>query len=87
MRRLAGRKRLAKAELYMLLAVSTLRWRRELMGEDPESLPPEQWPAEDPLAKLCRTHQLTPVQLAQVCDTMGEELERRALRGGYHHAS
>lgn len=76
----SARKRLAKAELMMHLAVTANRWKSELQGS---GRPVSEWSADDPLVTLCRTYQLAPAELAEVCDKIGDELEGRALRGGY----
>ena len=82
------RRRLVKAELLLQLAVKAEQWATTLTeagtGEGSRRLPAvEEWGPGDPLAALCRTYGLTPRELAQVCSSIGGELEGRALRAGY----
>jgi hypothetical protein len=74
---------LAKAELWLHLAVTADRWARECESAEPGLIPFDQWPDSDPFVTLCRTYGLTPADLARVCRQIGEEAEGRALRGGY----
>jgi hypothetical protein len=77
------RMRLAKAELLLHLAMTTLRWQRCLDGTEPGCLPPSEWPDDDPHILLCRTYRLTTKDLVRICDQLGAELENRAERAGY----
>jgi hypothetical protein len=78
-----ARARLAKTELLLFLAGKAEEWKQMLDGTDKRCLPPQQWPADDPFITLCRTYQLTPLDLAKLCHSLGGDLERRALRAGY----
>lgn len=77
------RMRLAKAELLMHLAVTALSWQRQCENAAPGALPFEDWPPSDPFVALARTYGLTRHDLARLLDRIGDELEGRALRGGY----
>lgn len=79
------RKRLAKAELWLLLAIKAQKWSSECVGAD-GSRPMSEWGDDDPMVTLCRTYDLTAADLSRLLTTMGDELERRALRAGYEDA-
>lgn len=83
MKRPRRRKQLAKAEMLMSLALTVERWRREFIGAEPGSLPPDEWPSHDPMVKLATYYKLSWPEMAEVAIEIGEELERRALRCGY----
>lgn len=85
-RRKAERQRLARAELWMQLAMSAERWKNELTVPG-RSAPFEDWPEDDALKRLCRVYDLTPGDLARVAEGIAEQLEARALRNGYDEAS
>jgi hypothetical protein len=82
------RRRLARAELLLHLAVTVERWGKTLVeagtGEGAARNPSvEEWGRDDPLGALCRTYGLSPADLAQECHRLGDEMEKRALRAGY----
>lgn len=77
------RKRLAKSELLMHLAITAARWQKEILSQESGVLPFAEWPVDDPLVTLTRTYQLDPADLARLCDQLGDDLERRAIRVGY----
>lgn len=79
------RVRLARAELLVHLATTLERWRGDLLREGNQNgaLPPDEWPADDPFVSLARTYGLSWKDLARICDGLGDDLERRAIRTGY----
>ena len=89
MRRDTGRRtkrqrtRLAKAELWMDLAMTANQWKQMCGDTEPGTLPFAQWPADDPMVTLARTYDLTCADLARLWDELGDALEARAIRGGY----
>lgn len=77
------RRRLAKAELLMHLALAADAWAAMVDGSDPKCRPIEEWPADDPLVTLARTYALTPKDLAGLCRQLAQEMENRSERAGY----
>ena len=78
------RKRLAKAELLMCLAVLCETWRKGCTDEDPSHyLPFAEWADDDTFVALARTYQLTGADLGKLLWQIGGELENRAIRAGY----
>lgn len=77
------RKALAKAELWMLIAVHAEKLARGLRGEQDGLMPPEKWPADDPLIALCRTYELTHADLADIITRVAGQAETKALQSGY----
>jgi hypothetical protein len=82
-RRKSQRRRLASAEVWMQLAMTTERWKAEVTDNSPRTTPFAEWPDDDPLKLLCTTYDLTPADLAKLLDTIGAQLEARATRAGY----
>lgn len=78
-----ARNRLAKAELWMLIAIQVEAWALRLEGKDRTFLPPDQWPSDDPLVELCRRYDLDPADLARLTRQVAGEVENRSLRAGY----
>lgn len=77
--------RAAKAELLMQLAASCDRWRSELLAEPIEEGQPrpfDTWPDTDPLKKVVVDNDLTPEDVAKLCNTLGDQMEGRAIRAG-----
>lgn len=79
----AARRRAARAELLMQLARSADAWAKQLRNQDPHAIPFEQWPEDDPLRQMARDYALTAEDLAKLADTLGEQLEDRAVRACY----
>lgn len=77
------RRRLAKAELLVQLAVTAEHWSRSLAGTESGVRPVAEWPSDDPFVTLCRTYALTPAELSAICHQLGDEIEARAERAGY----
>lgn len=77
------RSKLAKAELWMSLAVTAEGWADQIDGADPATKPLDEWPADDLFVTLCRTYKLSPADLARLCRQIGQEVENRALNAGY----
>lgn len=77
-----ARKRLAKAELIMALAIKTNQWARMIDGSD-GSRPFEEWPDDDPFKELTIRYGLAPADLAKLLDGLGDDLEWRAERAGF----
>jgi len=80
------RTRLAKAELWLSLAVVAQGWADNLRGENKGLLPVEQWPADDPLLTLARRYNLTVEDIARLAEQLGRETANRAIRVGYEEA-
>jgi hypothetical protein len=80
------RRRLARAELLMQLATTAERWSREVAGTEPGCRPIAEWGEADPMVTICRTYDLTAADVARVLTELAEQLENRALRGGYEEA-
>jgi hypothetical protein len=78
-----ARTRYAQAELLIYLAMATASWSRQLLDQDPECKPFAEFPADDPLVMLCRKYDLTPADLARLCNRIGDSLETRADEAGY----
>jgi hypothetical protein len=78
------RKRLARAELLMHLAVAVERWGQSVIDQD-GGRPFAEWPADDPLRLLVSTYDLSPADLASICHELGDRLERQAERSGYEN--
>lgn len=81
----AERKRLAKAELILNLAVTAQRWADDLTGVNPTA-PFAEWGHDDPFVRLCRVYGLTPADLARLAEGLAAQLEARAERSGYTEA-
>lgn len=81
----ARRRQLLKSELLLALAVKTEIWASEVT-DDSDAQPFAQWPADNPFKVFCKTYDLTPADLAKVLRTIGDELEKRAMRAGYDEA-
>lgn len=75
------RKRLAKAELLMELAVHAQTHVVMLQGTGVTRF--ENWPADDPMVRIARIYALTPKELAKLMEGLANDLEARALRCGY----
>lgn len=77
------RKRLARATLLIHLAMTADRWARQISDQEPGVIPFADYPEDDPFVTLCRTYQLKPADLAEVCRFLGAKLERDAVTAGY----
>lgn len=81
------RVRLARSELLVQLATTAERWRKELLHEEGcGTISPEEWGGDDPFVQLARAYDLSYADLARICDKLGDDFERRALRSGYEEA-
>jgi hypothetical protein len=79
----SARKRLAKAELLLHLAVVAQGWANDVSDADDKTIPFAEWPADDPLKQLATTYDLTSSDLARICTQLADQLEARAERAGY----
>lgn len=77
------RRRLARAELWLLTAVQVESWAKQLEGTEAGTLPPEQWRSDDPMIVLCRRYGLGYTDLAQEARKVADRLEATAERSGY----
>lgn len=78
------RTRLAKAEVWMQLAMTAQRWADEVADvPGTGTLPFAEWPADDPRRELARRYGLTPAELAQVLASVADQVENRAMAAGY----
>jgi len=88
------RKKGAKAELLMLLAVRAEEWGDQLHKGVPTGEPAtswgtptihalDTWPVDDPFRIIAATYNLSPRQLQAILSELGQELENRAERLGY----
>lgn len=82
MTRKRERTRLAKAELWMLLASTAERWANDLAGNGPVR-PFEEWGDDDPMVAVARRYQLTPADLARLMGSIADQVETRALKAGF----
>lgn len=80
------RTRLARAELWLHLAMTAERWARYCEDAEPGVIPFAEYPADDPLVTLCRTYDLSPQDLARAARSVAQQAENRAIRGGYEEA-
>src|ERR1700720_2732241 len=77
------RTRLAKAELWLPLAVKAQEGSDDVGGRTIGVRPMSEWGEDDPMVRICRTYNLTEADLARILGRMADELENRALRQGY----
>lgn len=77
----AERKRAARAELLLKLAVAAESWAQQLRGEGVR--PFGEWPADDPLKRLVLDWALSPEDVARLADELAGRLEAQAIRAGY----
>lgn len=78
------RVRLVRAEMLMHLAMTADRWADEVTDDDQGATRPfAEWPADDPLRKLCEAYNVTAADLGAVLRDLAEQLQRRADRSGY----
>jgi hypothetical protein len=77
------RRRLTRSELWLVLAVKTEEWAKQVTDQDTTTMPFAEWPADDSLRVLCRKYDLTPADLAGVLREVGAEAERKAEAAGY----
>lgn len=87
------RRKLAKAELYMLAAIWAQGHADEVGykvedgetedGEERVLLPFSLWPEDDPLVEICETYHLSQNDLERLLTDVGQEMENRAVRLGY----
>lgn len=86
---LRDRKRMARATLWLHLAMKAEDWADQLTGTavtDGCGFPVaayDDWPDHDPLKRLCLVLDLTPAQLADVLHELGQRCEDKADRLGY----
>lgn len=77
------RKRHAKAELWVLLAMHAESYAQQLQGCEAGIAPPEQWPADDPFRTLWEKYGLTPAELGKLLGDIADQMEIRAMQAGY----
>jgi hypothetical protein len=78
-----ARRRLARSEILIALAVQTEILAKQVQDQDPTTKPFGDWPSDDPFVVLTRKYRLSPDDLARELRTVGEQLENRALASGY----
>lgn len=81
----AERKRLAKAELLLDVAITVQRWADDLSGKN-DTAPFSEWGEDDTFVRLCRVYGLTPADLSKIAEGIADQLEGRAERAGYADA-
>jgi hypothetical protein len=83
------RTRLAKSELWLLLAMKAQEWADDIAKStrpDAGITPFERWGAEDVFVDLATRYGLSPADLARLLTACANELENRAERSGYGEA-
>ena len=78
-----ARKRLARAEMLMQLAMTADRWVSELAGTAPDVRPFEEWPNDEGFRVLARKYDLTKGDLVAIVRAVSVQAEQRAERAGY----
>lgn len=81
----AARRRLARSELLVFLAMLAQRHADDLAGKG-GARPVAEWPSDDLEMVLCRRYGLTPADLSRVWFDLAEQFEAKALREGYEDA-
>lgn len=81
------RTRLARAEMWMMLAVAA-QARADSIADKPGcgTIPFAEWPADDPMVDLARRYGLTATDLARLFESAADQLETRAMNTGYPDA-
>jgi hypothetical protein len=80
------RKRLAKAELLIFLAMKADEWAKAVSDADDKTTPFGTWPDNEPFMDLALRYCLSGADLGKILDSLGGDLENRAERCGYSDA-
>jgi hypothetical protein len=81
------RVKLARAEMWLQLAMTAQRWADEVAGTQPGAvLPFAEWPTDDPIVEVARRYGLTQVDMVRLLTDLAQSVEDRAVRAGISDA-